>query len=79
MLKETFSTKFSIFTRTKLLMIHRFIEKHNFPNLQPCPRSISGNSIGALSHSDRFNRLKLLRIEIQPFHGQTIFWNEVFP
>ena len=37
--EETLSMKFSIFTKTKLLMIHSFIEVHNSSNLQQSSKS----------------------------------------
>ena len=73
--EETLSMKFPTFTKTKLLMIHRFIEEHNSSNLQSS--SENDSTIWLLS-SDSFNRLKLLRIEIQPFDLHSALWDKFF-
>ena len=38
-------------------MIHRFIEKHNSLNLQPCSKFISGNNSETSAFSESFNPL----------------------
>ena len=42
--QETLSSISSIFTETKLLMIHSFIEEHNSSNLQQCSKSALENN-----------------------------------
>ena len=76
--EETLLTKVSIFTKTKLSMIHRFIEEHIYSNLQQSSKSSSENNTATSPLSDSFNRMKLLRIEIQPFDGQLDLWKELF-
>ena len=56
-------------------MIHLFIEEHNSSNLQP---SSENNSTICPLSSDSFNRLKLLRMEIQPFDVQSDLWDNFF-
>ena len=56
-------------------MIHPFIGEHNSCNLQYS--SENNSTIWPLS-SDSFNRLKLLRAEIQPFDVQSDLWGNFF-
>ena len=56
-------------------MIHPFIEEHNTSNLQSS--SENNSTIWPLS-SDSFNRLKLLRIEIQPFLMYSMICGTIF-
>ena len=58
-------------------MIHRFIEDHNSSNLQQSSKCSSENNTGSLPLSESFKRLKLPRVEIQPFHRQLNLWKEI--
>ena len=78
MVKQTILTKFSVFTETKLLMIHFFIEGHNSSNLQQSCRSSSENNTETSPVSDSCNRIKLLITEILSFDGQGDLWKEFF-
>ena len=76
--EETLSSTFSIFTKTKLLKIHSFIQEHNSSNLQQSSKSSPENNVRTLPFSDSLHRIKLLRIEFQPFDGQPDLWKEFF-
>ena len=52
--QETLSSISSIFTETKLLMNHSFIEEHNSSNLQQCSKSTLENNIRTLPLSGTF-------------------------
>ena len=67
--EETFLKKFSSSTKVTLLMIHRFIEECSSSNLQQSLKSSSENNTETSTISESFNRMKLLRIESQPFDG----------
>ena len=67
--EETFLKKFSSSTKVTLLMIHRFIEECSSSNLQQSLKSSSENNTETSTISESFNRMKLLRIESQPFGG----------
>ena len=57
--EETRSTKFFIFTKKKLLMIHRYIEGHNSSNSKQSLKSTCENNIRTSLLSENFNIMKL--------------------
>ena len=67
--EKTFLKKFSSSPKVTLLMIHRFIEEYSSSNLQQSLKSSSENNTETSTISESFNRMKLLRIESQPFGG----------
>ena len=62
--EDELTTKLSIFTKKKLLDIHRFIEKLTSQNT-------SAKEFSVVPLNNSFNKMKLPEIEIQPFDGQS--------
>ena len=69
MTEETLSPQFFIFTKTKLLMIHRFIEEQQSSDSQQPSKSSSENNTRTSLLSDSFDKIKLPGIKNQPFDG----------
>ena len=72
--EENLTTKFSIFTKQKLLLIHRYVEQHSSKHKS----SDSEKEVNVPRLTQSFKDINLPKLEIKPFDGQSDLWSEFY-